>query len=84
MATIPSPSSFSSEPQPAWNIALLFPYQGGWDESDYLSLSNQTNRMVELVDGNLEVLPMPKTSHQLIVQFRHSSLIPTGFEVECN
>ena len=69
MATIPQPPSFSSDPQPAWDVALLFPYQGGWDESDYLALTNRTNQLVELVDGNLEVLAMPKTSHQLIVQF---------------
>lgn len=69
MTTVPQPPSFSSEPQPAWDVALLFPYQGGWEESDYLRLTNDTNQLVELVDGNLEVLPMPKTSHQLIVQF---------------
>ena len=67
MATIPQPPSFSSEPQPAWNVALLFPYQGAWSEADYLALD--TNRLVELVDGNLEVLPMPKLSHQAIVRF---------------
>jgi Uma2 family endonuclease len=67
MATASHPSSFSHEPQPAWDVALLFPYQGDWSEGDYLSL--HTNQRVELSDGNLEVLPVPKTSHELIVRF---------------
>jgi Uma2 family endonuclease len=36
-----------SEPQPTWEIALLYPNQGEWTESDYLALD--TNRLVELV-----------------------------------
>jgi len=67
MATVGQPPSLSHDPQPAWDVALLFPYQGAWDESDYLSLN--TNHRVELSDGNLEVLPVPKTSHELIVRF---------------
>lgn len=54
-------------PKPAWEVALLFPCQGDWTENDYLSLD--TNRLVELVDGKLEVLPMPTISHQLILRF---------------
>jgi hypothetical protein len=42
---------------PAWPVALLFPLQGDWTEEDYLALD--TNRMVEFVDGCLEILPMP-------------------------
>src|SRR5687768_6929321 len=67
MATIPQRPSSSSEPQPAWEIALLFPSQGQWDEGDYLALN--TNQLVELVDGSLEVLPMPTIFHQGIVRF---------------
>lgn len=69
MSTAPHPPSYSAGVQPAWNVALLFPHQGDWEQSDYLALSHQSNRLVELVDGNLEVLPKPKTSHQLIVLF---------------
>lgn len=69
MATTPQSTSFSSEPQPAWEVALLFPFQGGWDEFDYLSLTSRTRQLVELVDGDLKVLPVPKTSHQFIVRF---------------
>jgi Uma2 family endonuclease len=67
MATIPDRPSSATEPQPAWDVALLFPSQGDWSEFEYLALD--TNRLVELVDGNLEVLPMPTILHQLMVEF---------------
>lgn len=54
-------------PEPAWEVATLFPPQGDWNESDYLTLA--TNRLVELSDGRLEVLPMPTEWHQWIVAF---------------
>jgi Uma2 family endonuclease len=73
MATIPNRSMPGSEPQPTWEIALLYPNQGEWTESDYLALD--TNRLVELVDGNLEFLPMPTTSHQFIVQYLYGLLL---------
>lgn len=57
----------SRKAEPAWEIARLFPYQGAWDEEDYLALD--TNHLVEFCDGFIEVLPMPKTSHQLISKF---------------
>jgi Uma2 family endonuclease len=72
MATVPIPPTSSNEPQPAWEVALLFPYQGEWSEDDYLSL--ETNHLVELVDGKLEVLPMPEILHQEIVVFLFESL----------
>jgi len=72
MATVGHPSSLSQEPQPAWDVARLFPYQGYWDEGDYLAL--HTNQLVELIDGNLEVLPMPTPGHQLIVAFLYELL----------
>jgi len=53
--------------QPVWDIARLFPPQGHWDEDEYLSLD--TNHLVEFTDGYVEVLPMPKMSHQLIVKY---------------
>jgi Uma2 family endonuclease len=53
--------------EPAWEVAFLFPAQGDWTEGEYLALD--TNRLVELSDGCLEVLPMPTMFHQLIVDF---------------
>src|SRR4051812_32636634 len=54
-------------PQPAWDIARIYPNQGVWDEGDYLAL--HTNHLVEFSDGHIEVLKMPTMSHQLIVQY---------------
>jgi Uma2 family endonuclease len=56
-----------AEPEPAWEIARLFPAQGYWSEEDYFVLD--TNRLVELSDGFIEVLSMPTMEHQLIVMF---------------
>jgi len=72
MATIPDPAASASDPQPAWDIALLYPSQGDWSESQYLALD--TNRLVELIDGNLVVLPMPTVIHQFIVWFLSEAL----------
>jgi Uma2 family endonuclease len=58
------PANRSSSPQPAWDIARLFPLQGHWSEEEYLAL--ETNRLVEYADGFIEVLPMPTTRHQRI------------------
>jgi len=63
----PKPRHAIKRGEPAWDIALLFPPQGQWTEEEYLALD--TNRMIELVDGCLEVLPVPTIFHQLIVQF---------------
>ena len=65
-------SRVSSRGEPAWEIAHLFPSQGAWSESDYLSLD--TNRMIELSNGCIEVLPMPTIFHQLIVQLLFDAL----------
>ena len=51
--------------EPAWRVALLFPPQGAWSDEDYLALD--TNRLVELDAGRIEVLAMPSDRHQAIV-----------------
>lgn len=58
--------------EPAWDIALLFPAQGSWSEEEYLELTG--NRMVELSQGVVEVLPMPTDSHQAMVAFLYAAL----------
>ncbi len=69
-------SSSSSPPairgEPAWEIAQLFPRQGEWTEADYFML--QTNHLVELSEGSLEVLPMPTHAHQMIVALLYGLL----------
>lgn len=38
--------------------------QGMWTDEQYLALTDQTNQLIELTDGTLEVLPMPTRRHQ--------------------
>jgi Uma2 family endonuclease len=59
-------------PEPAWDIARLFPLQGSWSEEEYLALDG--NRIVEFSDGYIEVPPMPTTSHQLMVVYLYGLL----------
>lgn len=61
------PTSIPGKPEPAWQIARLFPLQGHWSEGSYLSFTESLNQLVELVDGRVEVLEMPTKSHQKIV-----------------
>jgi Uma2 family endonuclease len=60
------------EPEPAGDVALLFPPQGEWSEEDYLDLD--TNRLVEFSDRSIEVLPMSTTMHQLIIAYLYKLL----------
>lgn len=59
----------SQRGEPPWEIAFLFPSQGDWTDAEYLALQNKTNRMIELCDGYIEVLPMPSPFHQRVVKF---------------
>ena len=65
--SVTTPTIPSSNGEPAWEAAYLLPVQGSWSEADFLKF--YTNRMAELVDGRLEILPMPTWLHQLIVEF---------------
>ena len=62
----------STEPEPAWEVAYLFPTQGNWSEEEYLALDG--NYLVEFSNGSIEVLPMPTTSHQLMAICLHGLL----------
>ena len=53
--------------EPTWEIADLFPRQGDWDEAEYLAVTDGSNRLIELVDGYVEVLPVPTETHQDII-----------------
>jgi len=50
---------------PTWDMALLYPDQGGWTVDDYLALD--VGRHVELDSGCVEFQPMPDMKHQAIV-----------------
>jgi Uma2 family endonuclease len=51
-----------------WLLEVL-PKQGDWTEEEYLWLTDHTNRLVEYIDGHIELLPMPTDQHQMISQF---------------
>src|SRR3954447_20602542 len=58
--------------EPTWEIAELFPEQGGWTEEQYLAL--KTRRLVEYEDGMIEVLRLPTKTHQLLLVFVFEAL----------
>ena len=51
---------------------ICFRARGNWSEEDYLALNG--NQLVEFSQGFLEVLPMPTTSHQLLVVYLYGLL----------
>jgi Uma2 family endonuclease len=59
---------------------------GTWTEEQYLRLTDRTNRLIEFVNGSIEVLPMPTDKHQSILLFLafalHSFLQPLGGKVQ--
>jgi Uma2 family endonuclease len=66
MMSVTTPQIPSANGEPAWEAAYMLPLQGSWNEEDFLKF--HTNRMAELVDGRLEILPMPTWLHQLILE----------------
>lgn len=66
-----------SASQQEWQEVLLdlLPPQGGWEEREYLWLTDRSNRLLELSDGIIEVLPMPTREHQTIVGFLYVALV---------
>ena len=69
----PTDPAGSAIGKPTWEIAELFPRQGQWSEADYLAI--ESNRLMELSEGKLEMLPMPTQAHQLIVAFLYQKLL---------
>jgi Uma2 family endonuclease len=63
--------------EPTWDILPLYPAQGDWSEGDYLSFVDKldTHRPIELVDGRIEVLPVPTEEHQSIVAFLYEAFV---------
>ena len=56
----------ATTPRWAVELAQLWPPQGEWTEVDYFALPD-TNRFVELSEGELVMPPHPTHTHQLIV-----------------
>lgn len=59
--------------EPAWDVARLFPPQGGWSEEEYLGLPG--NHLTEFDHGRIEVLEMPSELHQQLVAYLHRALL---------
>ncbi len=58
----------SQRGEPVWEVAYCYPRQGDWSEADYLEFET-ANFPAELVDGCLELLPMPTPSHQRLLRY---------------
>ena len=56
------------ESQPRWatEVAELYPPQKQWTEADYFTLP-ETNRLIELSEGELIMPPHPTRTHQRVV-----------------
>ena len=74
MTTMNHPLPSSGKGAPPWAIAKLYPTQGYWSEKEFLDLSERTNRIIEMVDGCVEVLDWPNLKHQEILCFLQRSL----------
>ena len=64
--------SLSQRGTPTWELALKYPLQRDWTETDYLALEH--DGLVEYSNGVFEFLPAATWLHQLIVGFLHSNL----------
>jgi Uma2 family endonuclease len=78
-----TPFSSSHEPEYAWELATLFPEQGGWSENEYLDLTDETKRRIEFTDGRVEFLPMPTEVHEALVQFLFIALYQFVNQTDC-
>jgi Uma2 family endonuclease len=71
MSTTPS-----QEPDYCWELATLYPEQGGWTEEEYLRLTDHSNHRIEFTDGRLEFVAMPTEVHEALVQFLLFAILP--------
>lgn len=55
-------------------VLSLEPLQGFWTAQQYLQLTDYSRRLIEFVDGFLEVPPMPTDGHQVILLFLYEAL----------
>jgi len=71
--TQPAPVLLPDGLEPAWDVARLFPPQGGWSEDEYLALPGTP--LTEFDHGRIEVLDRPSELHQLLVAFLYRALV---------
>lgn len=63
----------SDSPRLTVEVAELWPRQGQWTETDYFNLPD-SNRLVELSEGEISIMPPPSFTHQRLVDTLHSAL----------
>jgi Uma2 family endonuclease len=78
-------AAVSSLEEQKQTILDLMPIPGSWSDRDYLWLTDHTRRLVELTDGQIEVLPTPTDLHQGVLQYMflkfHAFITPMGGKV---
>jgi len=57
-----------------WELATLYPPQGSWTESEYLSLTDGDNVRVEYIEGRLLFHEMPTEIHEELWEFLFDAL----------
>jgi Uma2 family endonuclease len=62
-----------SQPRPAIQVAALWPPQGEWTEADYFALPD-TNRHIELSEGEFIMPPHPTDTHQRVLDALYAVL----------
>ena len=65
----PAPPASASQDELNAIVCGVLPRQGAWSEEEYLWLTDRSRRLIELTDGYVQELPMPTSSHQVILAF---------------
>ena len=71
VATVQSIGILGANGEPLIELDAL---QGTWTKSQYLKMTEHTNKLVEFTDGAIERLPMPTDHHQSIIAFLYELL----------
>lgn len=70
----PTPNADTGGVEYAWELAMFYPPQGAWTESEYLSLTDETKTRIEFVNGRLEFPAMPTDAHEELLELLFEAL----------
>ena len=65
----PTPPASASQDELNAIVCGVLPRQGAWSDEEYLWLTDRSRRLIEFTDGYVQELPMPTSSHQVILAF---------------
>lgn len=68
-----STKSTAEEQRLSTEVAQLWPPQGQWTESDYFKLP-ESNRIVELTEGEVVIMPPPSFTHQRVLDNLYTAI----------